>query len=357
MLLAKIKLGLIIFFAVQFFFNHGYSQSNEIDSLNISIFSFQEIYTINEGVHKSFVLGDVSDGALGDDAQAFLLDRSASKVYQLGNEGKLIQEYGREGRGPGEFLSSFSIGLNDTQNELFVLDYRNARIVSYNTRNGSYKSTINLNSTYVTRINQLEVFQNDLLLLGFHQKKNTLVHVLDTDGSTVTSIAEMIDFDNIIHTQMGKVQLSQVHASSLNGNLLVGLMAPYRTTLYNREFEPINSFEDDLLPVPWETHMTMTPETYKVDYYPMAIENQLLSDEHYLLVWVNFKSDKNNETISEYFLELRELHTGALLHRVSLQERKVLDIKRINNQLAYLLIRTRDYQYKVVKLEINLDGF
>ncbi|MCG2588239.1 6-bladed beta-propeller [Rhodohalobacter sulfatireducens] len=334
-----------------------YSQSNELNSLNTSIFNFQETYTINDGVHKSVVLGDISDGVLGANAQAFLLDRSASKVYQLDDEGKLIQEYGREGRGPGEFLEGFSIGLNDTENELFVLDYRNARVVSYNTNDGSYKSAINLNSTYVTRLNQLDVFENELLLLGFHQNKNTLVHVLDPDGSTVKSFGALIDFDNIIHTNMGKIQLSQVHTSSLNGNLLVGLAAPHRTTLYNREFEPINTLEDDLLPVPWETHMTMTPETYKVDYYPMAIENQLLSDEHYLLVWVNFESDKNNETISEYFLELRELHTGGLLHRVSLQERKVLEIKRINNQLAYLLIRTRDYQYKVVKLEINLDGF
>jgi hypothetical protein len=70
--------------------------------------------------------GKVSSAIMGPEERLYVADQLNQEIRVFDLEGDLVTRFGREGQGPGEFLSIYGIGwLGDT---LLILDYGNGRI-------------------------------------------------------------------------------------------------------------------------------------------------------------------------------------------------------------------------------------
>lgn len=73
------------------------------------------------------------------ESSLFVYDIAESKVVELDTEGNQINEFGRQGRGPGEFL--FINNIYSIENELYLIDTGRFLIHQYN-RNGTHISSL-----------------------------------------------------------------------------------------------------------------------------------------------------------------------------------------------------------------------
>lgn len=297
------------------------------------------------------LLGEISDVVFDNQGFFYLLDNGNKQIHKFGTDGEFVQSFGREGRGPGEFTrASNSIVYDEEKSNVYILDYPNARIVGYNTVTAEH-TTINLQSTSAIPINKLTFFNGDLMLLGSHQNENNMIHLLDAEGETTDSFGDFINFDNFMYNSNGKQQLSQVFASSHNEKLLVTLAAPNRVKIYDKNLKLVREFEDELLPIPWETHMTMEPGRYSSTFYSMSSNNQIMSDDLYLFQWTEIVDPEG--PISINYLELRDLRNGDLIYQENMDDLFVIDLHRVSENRA--LIFTRDSQYKFSVYELTID--
>lgn len=326
----------------------------------ISLFSLPQktiqiepVFNIEQGVEGAPILGSIIDAAFDQDANLYLSDVNQKKIHIYNSNGDFISSLGREGRGPGEFLGLSAKGLtiNNENNQICALDFPGARIHCYSIHSHEFISTINLQSTTTVRNNGLISFESNIFLLGSHQNENSFIHLIDTDGNTTMSFGDFIDFENFIHNYSAKLQLSNVSGSTYNDLLLVSLAAPNITKLYNSDFELINTLQDNLLPTPWETHMEMDPNRYRSTFYSMTIDNQILSEKEYLYAWSEVVDPDIPEVV--FHLQFRDLKNGKVLAEKRLNKDYILGMKRISDNSALLLVRTKDYEYEVQKVTVN----
>lgn len=80
----------------------------------------------------------------GGNNHLFVYDAKKYQVLELNSSGEIVNKYGRQGRGPGEFLRINSINIID--NYLYVIDQIQFRIYRF-ALNGSLNSTLNFGKT------------------------------------------------------------------------------------------------------------------------------------------------------------------------------------------------------------------
>lgn len=309
-----------------------------------------EMHNLND--NEGVVLGEIAAAVFGVDQSLYLLDNSQNSIHKFDNNGKYLFSFGREGRGPGEFLrASDTMALDIVNNQIYVLDYPNGRIVIYDGLTGEHENTIRLESTTAIPLNQLFVFNGRLLLLGSHLDEDLMVHEINQEGVTVQSLGEFINFNNFVHNNNGKMQLSQVHASSLGDTLMIGLAAPNRIKLFDSDLLLINEIENDDLPRPWESHMTMQPGRYRSTFYSASFGNQILSDEYYLY----FRSEVLNPEGPEivFHAELRNLTNASIVDQLDIGKNFILASHRLNQNKVLLLMRDEDYEFKIYTIDVS----
>ncbi len=330
--------------------------ATNLDALKAQTITLEKIYTIDITKQGDLLLGEIGSGLLDNNNQVFLVDNGNKKVHHFDSAGKIKNSFGREGRGPGEFLKAAGASLSGDSKTLYLLDYPNARVVIFEANSGAHKMTINFQSTTLIPVNDLVEFNGDMILLGNHQGEDKMMHVINKNGETNYSFGEFINFNSFIHNNSGKMQLSVVHASTFDDRLLVSLAAPNRVKLYDSDFNILKEFEDDLLPKPWVSHMTMRPDRYRSTFYSMGISNQILSDESYLYYWIEVIDPKAPEI--KKHLELRSLEDGKKLASYPVESNmSILDLKRTSNTSATLLARNMDtYNFEVYEVTVEKDG-
>lgn len=253
-----------------------------------SLYAFQteihmeKVYSIGQ---DGPLLGQIEDAAFDEENNLYLVDSGNKSIHQYDENGNYITSYGREGRGPGEFTDVTAVTYSTDKNKLCAIDYPGARVVCFENNEEKTSSTLNLQSTTAIRTNKIISHNSRLFLLGSHQEENAMIHEVGENGETLNSFGKFINFEKFKHNPNGKMQLSQVHASRHDGMLLVSASAPNRSKLYDDKLNLIREFEDDLLPKPWETHMTMGVNRYKSEFYSMSVANQILSEDTYLFFW------------------------------------------------------------------------
>lgn len=336
---------LIIIFIAFFIKENAVSQQLSIESELIRV-----IDTENE---KDLLMGNIQKAIIDKEERVFIIDNGNRQVHYFGADGKLVRSFGREGRGPGEFTESVGGTLSEDGNIFYVLDSPNSRIVSYDIRNGDHLETISIREAVPTRSNDITVFNDQLLLMGNHYRKDEMLHVINQEGEVGNSFGELIDFSNFIHNSNGKMQLSVVSASTHDGKLLLSLAAPKRMELYDSDFRVVNKFENELLPKPWETHMVMRPDRYEVTFYSMAVNSQIISDGLYLYQWIEVVDPNVPET--KMHLELRSLENGNLLGNYDIpNDKTLLNFSRNDDQSAILLLRDREsFKFEIYKLSFQ----
>lgn len=300
------------------------------------------------------VLGNVTSFVVVENQSIFLLDESQSKIFEYDFTGSLIKSFGGEGNGPGEFEAAQSMAYDQDRNQLLVLDFRNSRIVAFDINSGVHAGTILLKDTYVTMLNKIFTFQDKIILLGVHEGSDDFIHIINQEGLTEKSFGTFIDFSEMVFRPMGKTQLGQLHASHFNSQLMVILAAPNRAKIYDQDFQLISSFEDDSLPTPWETHMIMTPDRYRVEFYDMSANHLILNGEDYLMHWVDMDVDSESGDVrTTHCLDLRSIHTAEIESQKCLDdELSIIGMSRVRPEKALIILRDEMLNYKAMSVKI-----
>jgi hypothetical protein len=71
----------------------------------------------------------------------YILDRPGKRILKFAKDGKFISQIGREGKGPGEYITPFDVEVLD--NEIFVLDFSSRKLKSYDSEKLNYNYEIN----------------------------------------------------------------------------------------------------------------------------------------------------------------------------------------------------------------------
>lgn len=310
------------------------------------------LYSIEQKGEETPLLGRIVDAEFDSENNLYLLDDGQKKIHMYDAEGNYIRSYGREGRGPGEFtgLGGEGLSFDEENKQICAIDYPGARIVCHSISDNHSTTAISLQSSTSVRTNGLIIFQSKKLLTGSHQKENSFIHQIDADGKTIFSFGDFIDFESFVHNASGKLQLSQVTASTNDDFLLVTAAAPNVVKVFDSNLNILHEFEDDLLPRPWETHMVMRPDRYSSSFYSMAVTNQILSNEEYLFAWSEVVDPEIPEI--QFHLELRRLHNGEVIAETLMEKNYILGIQRLSDSSAILLIRTENYEYEVYRVSV-----
>lgn len=305
----------------------------------------------NTLVEPEILFGEIVAAVFDDSLNIYLLDNGNHKIHKYCAEGEYLFSFGDEGRGPGEFLrAANSVAYNPENHEIAIFDYRNTRIIIYDAESGNHRNSILLKSTTGVPVNRLFYFDKQLFLLGSHTGSNKLIHHINKDGETVQSYGEFINFSSFIHNPNAKMQLSQINVSSLNDQLLSILQAPKRVKLFDNEMHIIKEFENDFLPVPWVTHMEITPTSYRSTFYSMSVNNLFMSDNTYLLQWSEVIDPEG--PVIEHRLDLRSLRDGNLLNRSDLGGLFIVAMKRLDKATALIFTRNSSFDYTIYKISI-----
>ncbi len=94
--------------------------------------------------NDSLQIGYIGDIAVTDDNGLFLYDGhpSAVAIYQFSSNGDYIRQIGREGRGPGEYLSGSHLNIGN--NNLLVYDRTLHRHLVYSIETGEHLQTVQI---------------------------------------------------------------------------------------------------------------------------------------------------------------------------------------------------------------------
>ncbi|MEX0773441.1 MAG: 6-bladed beta-propeller, partial [Balneolales bacterium] len=108
------------------------SSSTDIDTLELE--NFQTIISIEDNVLATPTLI-----RYGPNSNLFIYDDAQTKVLEVDNTGRVVNEFGQAGRGPGELLVVNNFFLTD--NHLYIVDYIQHFIHQYG-YSGQFLSTM-----------------------------------------------------------------------------------------------------------------------------------------------------------------------------------------------------------------------
>jgi len=310
------------------------------------------IFRIDTPAQNEVLLGSLGASLIDSEKNVYLVDNGNKKIHHFDENGRYVKSFSGEGRGPGEFMRTTSATLSQDEEILYIIDYTNVRINSYDVQTGEHLSTIALQSTIIPT-NAIFSFGEKILLLGSHQRVDSMVNEIDHNGETVESTGNFIDFSSFVHNNAGKMQLSIVYASALENQLFVTLAAPKRAKIFDRDLNLVHEFESDFLPTPWETHMTMRPDRFRTRFYSMGADVLLLSEDAYLFHWLEIIDPDG--PVTKRHLELRSTSDGELLSSHPIPESlSLLGLQRKSETSAYLLTRNSEtFDFEIYELSLR----
>lgn len=271
---------------------------------------------------------------LSKDAKRIIYaDNSFGFIRVMDLNGKEIMRIGDRGRGPGEFQQIESMAQSEDGNRLYVLDYQNARIVSFNLQDGSYESTTIVKfPAYL--ITSLYVIDDEFILTGSLPENDAFFHRFKFNGQESGSFGSLFDFNKMPPgIILAKEQLTQGFLMS-NGTEFVGIsQAPYVRARYSKDLKTILSVSDPILPLPWTSHMRVTESEYWVGYYPRVSFASLIDQELIFasLLWPDDKKHivqiVNSKSLKEEYQLNVDYHFVKDVRKVSQRSFHVLVIE------------------------------
>ncbi len=136
------------------------------------------------------VFSSVDDLAVAPDGSVFILDQMDQKVRWFDRAGRHRATVGREGRGPGEFLSPDALTVT-SDGRVHVVDNRNTRISVFRFRGSALEHEKEVRLPFP--VQDVCAIGTRLFVLGISQPK--LIHELDGAGSVVRSFGEPLEPD------------------------------------------------------------------------------------------------------------------------------------------------------------------
>jgi len=164
-------------------------------------------------------------------------DLKQSQIVEFDNDGRLLQKFGRKGRGPGEFLRIIGLSL-DNENHFYVYDSSQLRISKFD-ENGNHLKDFGIDF----RGHQMKYFDEKLYLYSsFEFRDNSkMIHVFDANtGEEVNAFAEPTQ--QIANMGLPLSGLLSTMDIDHEGNIYV--THPFDYTI--RKYSPDGSFSDEL---------------------------------------------------------------------------------------------------------------
>jgi hypothetical protein len=117
-----------------------FAESNLVESINDYI---DGIEVISLSSQDSLILFNVTKMLMTDTKEMILL--SGAGIYKYDSKGRLSTQFGRIGRGHGEYMKIYDICINKAQTELWCLNHLN-EVMKYDLLSGKYIETIDTQS-------------------------------------------------------------------------------------------------------------------------------------------------------------------------------------------------------------------
>ncbi|HLR33555.1 MAG TPA: 6-bladed beta-propeller [Fodinibius sp.] len=215
------------------------SESSSIPSVEvIELEDYETIYEFQEIQFDSTAILSPSIITYDDQSNLYVYDRQRGKVVELDSVGDIVNEYGRVGRGPGEFRFINRITLQ--QNGLYLVDHWQFFIHKYNRKGelvsamnyGSYttggQSMLNLLSAVVPEgIQTIDINNRPyvmpegkvLLPLGRDKVDRSIYELRDWEGNYLADIGEVPEGSLFLPEGGGDVFLSAIENREIPGIL------------------------------------------------------------------------------------------------------------------------------------------
>ena len=129
----------------------GFGQINKIQ--------FKEIGTI--GNSDEFYLQDPKQIKVDEQNRIYILDKDATQITILNDDGSLFKVVGRKGKGPGEFLEIMCFLID--KNNIVIFDRANARFTNFNLVSNKFKVYPMLEKYDISMLDKL----NDETYVGY----------------------------------------------------------------------------------------------------------------------------------------------------------------------------------------------
>ena len=161
------------------------AEGRGISSERISVFELSKAWTIGEAddyVYGGLPLHKIRDVVVGPDGSVFVSDGGNARILIFDANGQWKTSFGRQGEGPGEFISLSKLAVDDGM--LYALDSRLRRISIFSTT-GTFLHSFSIREMAA-----------DVAVSGSHvyisyfspARKEALVVVYDTSGVKVSQL-------------------------------------------------------------------------------------------------------------------------------------------------------------------------
>lgn len=299
--------------------------------LNDSV-SITTLYTIPAEVDNLPNFGDGSVALFSPDGNfIYYGDNSFGIIRVMRKDGREIRRIGRKGNGPGEYQNIQSMVLSPNGEDLHVLDYRNARIVTFNAQSGEYKSTtvVNFPSYLITTLQNV---RNEFILVGSSPRSDAFFHRFNQNGDKLGEFGSMLDYRALpAGMNQAKEQLTQGYVVEQNNEYLGISHAPLLLQKFNQNFEQIQSGVDPIIPKPWDSHIKISSDEYYVGFYPRVAFAKLI-DRDLILLSVIWPDEK------KHVVQLLNFRTLKEITRVTLDYKLLRDVVKVSNNTYHVLL-------------------
>jgi hypothetical protein len=213
------------------------------------------------GGDDNYMFNTPSDLKINDIGNVYMYDSGANRFQVFDKEGIYLHTVGKEGQGPGEYLSlSFDVGLDGT---IYVLDNRNRRLSFFDSECRYIRSVKFNNSFYSILIDDHDRIYTTMYLAPKESKLNSKFQEMltkfkllqiDNNGNILRVFGEFLAYKAIIRLKGRSVSLQMMRYSPMgvfllcpNGTLYYGFNEEYLISVYNPDAKLLFKFGRDYI--------------------------------------------------------------------------------------------------------------
>ncbi|MCH8559042.1 MAG: 6-bladed beta-propeller [Balneolia bacterium] len=282
-----------------------------------------------------------------------VVDLNQSILHRFSESGELTQVASREGRGPGEVGHPSYITKTTSGEELMILDHGNQLIHEFSLSDFAHAGSHNIDY-FLSFLSRAAATDNYLALIGSKDGSDYLIHLYDPESHEhVASFGDFIDWDATGIDTISPMLRTQLYTGSVinaGQNLIVNIDAPYIIRKYDAGQNIIWEVEDDVFQKPWEEHVEVTAENYRVGMYPRISTMKPLDETSFLVQYVITEGDREDW---KHWIDIRSVADGELQQRFMLPEQMLVQDVAVheNGDTDLLFKKSADYTFATYRLE------
>ncbi len=154
----------------------------------------------------------------------FFVKDNKSKFLRFTEEGKLINQIGKRGRGPGEYRYASDFAIDHETGKIFIIGGKQEQIMVFSPE-GNFIEALNLSKKHATSIG---ISEGNLLLFYFdgaqHNEEN--MELLDTKGNIIKSYPNKYEFERgratvqfagecVMYSLKGKLHFKEIFSDTI----------------------------------------------------------------------------------------------------------------------------------------------